>query len=182
MFEENSLAPHGLQTRALTSQRELYITNTFKNDLSLLNAVYEKFSNTIGQVDEIAGITWSLTFQPIVPAITTKSAAKGGNSQGLSGSEGPLVNALLTTSWTLSSDDELINRVAARFVQEVDALAQAKGLFNKYVYLNYANKTQNPIVGYGAASKAKLQAVSQKYDPQGLFQSGVPGGFKLFKQ
>jgi len=93
-----------------------------------------------------------------------------------------LVNALLTTSWALSSDDELINRVAARFVHEVDALAKAKGLFNRFVYLNYANKTQNPIDGYGAVSKANLQAVSRKYDPKGLFQSGVPGGFKLFKR
>jgi hypothetical protein len=26
-----------------------------------------------------------------------------------------------------------------------------------------------------------LQKASKKYDPQGLFQTGVPGGFKLFK-
>ena len=123
-----------------------------------------------------------MTFQPIVPAITSKSAPLGGNSQGLNPSEGPLVNSLLTASWDLSSDDLLVNTVAGEFVDGVNTLAQKAGAFNGFIYLNYANKTQNPIDGYGAANKVKLQAVSKKYDPLGLFQKGVPGGFKLFVQ
>lgn len=121
-----------------------------------------------------------MTFQPIVPAIITKSDSLGGNSQGLSPSEGVLVNALLTASWSLSSDDELVNKVAGGFIEKTDILAQEHGVSHSFIYLNYANKTQNPIDGYGAISKAKLQAVSKKYDPQGVFQRGVPGGFKLF--
>lgn len=91
-----------------------------------------------------------------------------------------MVNALLTASWTLSSDDDLVNRVADEFIRQTNTLAQQRGLSHEFIYLNYANKTQNPIDGYGAASKAKLQAVSKRYDPKGIFQMGVPGGFKLF--
>ena len=166
----------------LTNNRELYITNTFKNDLSFLNTVYGKFNDTIKQIEKVTGITWSLTFQPIVPAITSKSDPLGGNSQGLNPSEGPLVNSLLTASWEISSDDPLVNSVADEFIDGINALAQDAGVFHRFIYFNYANKTQNPIGGYGAASKAKLQAVSKKYDPDGLFQKGVPGGFKLFAQ
>ncbi|KAI0006957.1 hypothetical protein F4779DRAFT_643667 [Xylariaceae sp. FL0662B] len=32
----------------------------------------------------------------------------------------------------------------------------------------------------GAENRQKLRDVSKKYDPDGLFQKGVPGGFKLF--
>jgi hypothetical protein len=35
------------------------------------------------------------------------------------------------------------------------------------------------IEGYGAANVAFLRDVSRKYDPLGVFQKLVPGGFKL---
>jgi hypothetical protein len=47
--------------------------------------------------------------------------------------------------------------------------------------MNYAAKGDDVISSYGAANKAILQKASKKYDPHGLFQTGVPGGFKLFK-
>lgn len=50
------------------------------------------------------------------------------------------------------------------------------------MYMNYAYTSQDPIGSYGEENKAELQRVSNRYDPQGLFQKGVPGGFKLFPQ
>ena len=156
------------------------MTTTFKNDLSLLHIVYERFSRTIKQIENIKEITWSLTFQPIAPAIAARSIAQGGNSQGLDPSDGPLVNILLGSSWTEAADDKLVNETASKFIAGVETLAREKGIHHRFVYLNYADKTQDPIDGYGEANKERLQAVSRKYDPQGLFQKGVPGGFKLF--
>jgi len=49
------------------------------------------------------------------------------------------------------------------------------------VYLNYADRSQDPIAGYGAAIGADLRAVSRKYDPKGVFQESVPGGFRVFR-
>ena len=122
----------------------------------------------------------SLTFQSIVPAITSKSGPRGGNSLGLDPSDGPLVMALLLSFWSDASDDGLVNEVGAKFVDDIETIARATGIYHKFMYLNYANKNQNPIDGYGAASKVDLQAVSKEYDPQGFFQKGVPGGFKLY--
>ena len=164
----------------LPNQRQIYRTTTFKNDLSFLYTVYERFSSTIHQIENLKEITWSLTFQPIAPAIAARSIAQGGNSQGLDPSDGPLVNVLLGSSWTEAGDDELVNETASKFIADVETLAREKGIHHRFVYLNYADKTQNPIDGYGEANKQRLQAVSRKYDPQGLFQKGVPGGFKLF--
>jgi hypothetical protein len=57
--------------------------------------------------------------------------------------------------------------------------AQTLGVDDPYLYLNYAASWQDPINSYGPASVANLQAVSRKYDPSGVFQKQVPGGFKL---
>ena len=63
---------------------------------------------------------------------------------------------------------------------QIETATKAAGVFNAFKYLNYAAGSQDPISGYGAASKSNLQSVSKKYDPSGFFQTGVPGGFKLF--
>ena len=59
------------------------------------------------------------------------------------------------------------------------AAAKAKGKDTDYLYMNYASPYQDPIAGYGAANKAKLKAISKKYDPTGVFEILQPGYFKL---
>lgn len=58
--------------------------------------------------------------------------------------------------------------------------AKELGVFHPYIYMNYAWKDQRVVDGYGQEMKKFLQDVSKKYDPDGLFQKAVPGGFKLF--
>jgi len=53
------------------------------------------------------------------------------------------------------------------------------GVWNEFIYLNYAAPWQKPITSYGQANKNFLQSVSKEYDPNSLFQKAVPGGFKL---
>ena len=67
------------------------------------------------------------------------------------------------------------------YMRQVKAMAVAADLFNEYIYLNYALPSQDPISGYGAANVAALKAASKKYDPEQVFQTLVPGGFKLSK-
>ncbi|KAJ8129084.1 hypothetical protein O1611_g4550 [Lasiodiplodia mahajangana] len=78
--------------------------------------------------------------------------------------------------------------------QAIDALAKVlpseqlvirgspeyKGTKVDYVYMNYASEDQDVIKSYGGENKKFLQETSKKYDPEGLFQKGVPGGWKLF--
>ena len=45
--------------------------------------------------------------------------------------------------------------------------------------MNYAAPFQDPIGSYGKENKSRLQASSKKYDHEGLFQKGVPGGWNL---
>jgi len=57
--------------------------------------------------------------------------------------------------------------------------AKEAGLWNRYLYLNYAEKWQRPIRGYGENNVRMLRRISRKYDPTRTFQEAVVGGFKI---
>lgn len=62
----------------------------------------------------------------------------------------------------------------------LEACAEAQGLLLRFQYLNYAAPFQTPLESYGEENLRFLRAVSEKYDPKGVFQKRVPGGFKLW--
>lgn len=88
---------------------------------------------------------------------------------------------LLEIAWTQPGDDLYINNMAKKLISRIEHATKAAHLFNRYKYLNYAANFQDPISSYGLASKFHLQMTAKKYDPTGVFQTSVPGGFKLFK-
>lgn len=51
---------------------------------------------------------------------------------------------------------------------------------SEFLYLNYADQGQDVIAGYGEGNQMELRRVSRVYDPEGVFQKAVVGGFKLF--
>ena len=160
-------------------RRQMYMTNTFKNDLLFLKSVYAMFKEAALQLSAIPGLAISLTVQPIPPAISSRAAALGGNSLGLDPSDGALVLCLISVTWETTADDAQIASTINSLNSQIVDTAKAKGLFNSWIYLNYAGASQDPISGYGAANKARLRAVSRKYDPDQVFQRNVPGGFKV---
>jgi hypothetical protein len=87
---------------------------------------------------------------------------------------------LLGVTWGDEADDEIINNSVTDLFTKFDAFAASHNGLNPYIYLNYAYETQKPIQSYGATNVEKLQTASKTYDPFGVFQELVPGGFKLF--
>lgn len=162
-------------------RRQQYITNTFKNDLEFLDSIYSMFKQVAPQLSKVSGLAISLTIQPVPPAITAKSGPLGGNSMGLDPSDGALVLCLISATWDTATDDTLVISVAKLINARIVAMAKTKGLWTNWIYLNYADRSQDPISGYGAANQKHLRAVSAKYDPRKVFQKKVPGGFKLFR-
>ena len=138
------------------------------------------WNTTTQSLTDVQDLIYPLTWEPIPAAITAKTASLGGNSLGLDPSAGPLVLCVVSVSWSLASDDARIIAATKDLFAKIDKAATAAGLFNRFKYLNYATSWQDPIGGYGPENKARLRAVSRKYDPAGLFQKAVPGGFKLF--
>lgn len=161
-------------------RRQLFMTATYANSAKMMSNIFDIANSTVQDLLDVPELVFSLSFQPMPTEITSKAKSRGGNSLGLSGAEGNLFNFLLNVSWNSQADDERIYSQAKALFDKAECVAKELGVYNEYVYLNYAAPWQDPITGYGAASKAYLQAVSKKYDPKGIFQTQVPGGFKLF--
>ncbi|PQE05921.1 oxidoreductase FAD-binding protein [Rutstroemia sp. NJR-2017a BVV2] len=163
-----------------TSQRVSYMNTVIKADNATLQEASTIYTTALSNITSIAGLIGSLTLQPYPVSLLRKSVEHGGNSLGLSPSDGPLVSVLLLTTWQNKSDDEIIFNTMRGVLENIKKVAVAKNTAVDYVFMNYAAAFQDPISSYGAESKRKLQHVSKKYDPEGVFQKGVPGGFKLF--
>ncbi|KAI9750569.1 MAG: methionyl-tRNA synthetase [Chaenotheca gracillima] len=162
------------------SLRERFTTITVGNKASILEEAFNIFNSTLQTVIDAPGLVYALSLQAIPSSIRQQSTNLGGNSLGIPPSEGPLCVILLSTGWSDITDDDRLEAAAKSWYAQLSEAARASGLDNDWIYLNYAAEFQDPIKGYGVKNKANLQAVSRKYDPSGIFQKAVPGGFKLF--
>lgn len=82
--------------------------------------------------------------------------------------------------WTDAADDDAVNAAANAWLRESNAATVKAGLESEFLYLNYADRGQDVIRGYGEGNRKELRRVSKVYDPEGVFQKAVVGGFKLF--
>ena len=137
-------------------------------------------NTTLQGFKDARGLIYSLAYEALPSSITSRAASSGSNILGLDPTAGPLVLALQTVQWANAADDEVINAAVRSIWSQADAIAQRRNLMNRWIYLNYAAQDQDVIGSYGWVNKDKLQKASRKYDPTGIFQKNVPGGWKLF--
>ena len=159
--------------------RQAFWTWTVKLDKDLAASTKDIFYEEITAITDAADLVAAVSLQVITEPILEKMTVRGGNALGLSATDGPLMNVLITLSWSNIADDSRLNQFAAKVKDRAVAIAKAKGKEVAYLYMNYASPWQDPVAGYGKASKAKLQKVSKKYDPTGVFEKLQPGYFKL---
>ena len=145
----------------------------------MLTESFQTWNKSIEAFSKIEGLEAILFFEP-VPQVGYQNTPLGPNVLGLDQDHGGLVVVGVAVGWTNESDDALVTQVAQQIIAEIDEQAKELGEFFDFIYLNYAMNWQNVIGSYGAENVATLQKVSKKYDPNGVFQKGVPGGYKLF--
>ena len=160
-------------------RRQEFATTTIKNDLPTLQAAHTAYRDAIKTIrkHKIKGMSWTLVLQPLLPTWTRKG---DGNPMGLNdGDEDPLVVVSFTVNWALGKDDEVVQRITEEAIKQIEACAREKGTDHRFLYLNYCAKWQKPFEGYGERNLEFLKGVSRDVDPEGLFQKGCRGGFKL---
>ena len=81
--------------------------------------------------------------------------------------------------WGDPADDAQVLSIIQGINSKAAELAKSRGLYNRYLYENYAYITQDVISSYGPENKARLIEISHKYDPDQVFQILQPGYFKL---
>ena len=152
------------------------------NDLQTLQALYSAFNSSVASIEHIPGISWSVTLEPLPKAFLQASASQGGNVLGLD--VNPKGNALIlcdsSFTWKDDKDTALVRKTGLNLLNDIIKSAKQLGTYNRWVDVNHADFSQDPIPSYGSANQAFLQGVSRKYDPAQVFQKAVPGGFKVF--
>lgn len=153
---------------------------TVKADVATLLAGSEAWKAALEPIKAFEGLICSYTLQPYARSLLEASTKKGGNSLGLDATLGPVVSVAFLMYWNNKNDDEKILGTFRGVLDKMTEDAKSRGTFVDFTYMNYSYTFQDPISSYGAENKQRLQEVSKKYDPEGIFQKGVPGGWKLF--
>ncbi|KAK0636070.1 hypothetical protein B0T17DRAFT_612854 [Bombardia bombarda] len=120
-----------------------------------------------------------MIYQPIPLNVLRAMQANGGNALGLTPSDGPLMIVQLSVSWASSALDEVVESSCKDLIGSVNALAAKRKLGNGFVYVNYADSSQDVFASYGKENLARLRLVAKKWDPKGLYQKLWRGYFKV---
>ena len=159
--------------------RQQFWTWTTKLDLDIATQTVDLFIQEAKAVSDAANLTSALSLQVLTEPILEKTKMNGGNALGLDPEGGPLMLGLVSIQWRDAADDERLEKYAARVKDGSVAIAKEAGKSSDYLYMNYGSPYQDVVASYGTDNKARLKAISKKYDPTGVFEVLQPGYFKL---
>ncbi|KFA77966.1 hypothetical protein S40288_07713 [Stachybotrys chartarum IBT 40288] len=125
--------------------------------------------------------TTAFIYQPLPAYFSQIGHRKGGNVMGLGQIQS---NAILFQSGIAIYNGDEAALAYARvelhaMIAKLQEAAVAEGVAAGWVYMNYADASQNPLGGSGEENVAFMRQVADMYDPEGWWQRRVPGGFKL---
>lgn len=166
--------------------RNVWLTSSFDNNADIMKYAVETYTvltETLGEVlSEDSGYNLLCMFQPLTRAIAERGLEQGGNIMGLdkyTQERGDGQMFLLTLAVKGADQEALARPYMAAYMADLEAKAKELDVHWDWQYLNYADKTQDPISSFGADAIAHMKAVSKKYDPWGVFQGLRASGFKL---
>ncbi|KAK6850173.1 hypothetical protein PG990_000899 [Apiospora arundinis] len=167
--------------------RNVWFAHTVVNDPAILKFITEQHNAFIKSWKaEVGDDSFSLytPLQPMPSVLFAHGAAQGdGNVLGMNATTMRGRNCILHQAFLvfegspeleaearrrMTTYRETVKRESVRTATDVD-----------FEYLNYADKTQNPLRTYGADNVAFMRSVAAKYDPEGTLRRRMPGGFKI---
>ncbi|KAI1323092.1 FAD-binding domain-containing protein [Xylariaceae sp. FL0255] len=158
-------------------------TLMFNNDPRIARKSVELHNRFVASLNELMGPSdffTQLFLQPF-PSYRWGYGAKGGGN--VLGLDNLTNNALLYTAGVgLMSEDgprDQANALMITMRQELEDYAKEVGGSMEFVYMNYAGADQIPISTYGKENIELIRDVAKRYDPTGVFQTLIPGGFKI---
>lgn len=121
-------------------------------------------------------------FQPLPALFGRNSAAAGGNVMGVERQACDGVLFLATAMVRTAEQEAFAYPLVRAWVDGVREFARSVdggGGLLEWCYLNYADKSQDPLASYGEENLRLLRDVAKRYDPDEVFQKLCPGGFKI---
>jgi hypothetical protein len=87
---------------------------------------------------------------------------------------------MITSIWENEEDDDAVYSFVKKAAETIQRETEKLGLYNPFVYINDAARTQKPFetLGHGK-SLPRLKHIQQKYDPDGFWRNKLQHGFAL---
>lgn len=167
---------------------------TFKLDdhgkiIKKATQVHEKLVDQIKVLVPDGNFTVYVIMQPFCASFAKHSVARGGNMFGTEHLQDDCVLMIAAVEVATVELKEAAFPIFKAGIDEIEAFAKAcpgedgelRDLSVEFRYLNYCDGSQDPLATYGAENIKKMRDAAAKYDPTGVFQNRVPGGFKISK-
>jgi hypothetical protein len=124
--------------------------------------------------------TTFLFFEPTPAFIGNISRAAGGNMLGLEDVQDNYIVYVFGIAVNgTAAQAAIAQRETSVLTARVKGLSQEKDDDMDFVYMNYADASQDPIGSYGGGNIQYIRDVAQLYDPRGVFQTKFSQGFKV---
>ncbi|RWA08866.1 hypothetical protein EKO27_g6226 [Xylaria grammica] len=160
-------------------------TLTFNNDKRIVQYAVELHAQLVDAVKKLMApedFFTQMFFQPLPSYRWPIGQRNGGNVLGLDDLENDAI--LFTVGVGVIPDDaprEQAHALVKELKNKLAAYAKSVRGDVDFIYMNYADVDQDPLGSYGAANIELIRDVAAKYDPTGVFQTRVPGGYKISK-
>ncbi|KAI8628514.1 FAD-binding domain-containing protein [Xylariaceae sp. FL1651] len=161
------------------------LTLTFNNNPRILNRCIELHTELVESLKSMMApedFFTQMFFQPLPSYRWPIGQQRGGNVLGL---DNLTNNAILYTAGVGLIEDSMPLEAAHTQLRimaaQVENFAKSVQGDMDFIYLNYADIDQDPLGSYGASNVQFLKDVAARYDPTGVFQTRIPGGFKVSK-
>ncbi|KAH4050217.1 hypothetical protein HBI56_063040 [Parastagonospora nodorum] len=160
-------------------KRWQFATISFGNSAEMMEDFFQMANETIQPFLTLPGFLLSVAYQPL----PTLMSERYGEVDSL----GPIQTQgnMFYIHWAMSVDgsevetDRKFEKVTRDLFQRAEAKAREKGLRRDFLQLTYADRWQDVLSSRSNGTLKELWRVSKEYDPTGMFQKQVPGGFKL---
>ncbi|OJD36444.1 fad linked oxidase-like protein [Diplodia corticola] len=163
----------------LSPARRQIVSIAHKYSLESYKESYATYLNLSSQVTSDFNGSLAYGVQPFTSAAVKQSQQRGGNPLNLTDVSQDWFTA--TIQWEDAGDDEAALNAIQALGESVRVTSEQHGAGLPLRFMNDANLEQNVLGSYGAGNLARLRDISEKYDPQQLFQTLQNNGYLLSK-
>lgn len=163
----------------LVVPRWTYGAITFLQDEQLYIDVAKIAQNATLRLSSINGGSLVFQPQPISTAMLNNSLTRGTSPLTASLENKAQIWLELDFGWNYKSDDSRMGEILEETLAQIEKLAKLRRLHSEFIFLNDAYLSQDPLRSFGTNTFRKLKRIARTYDPMGIFQSRLAGGFKL---
>ncbi|KAF2447363.1 FAD-binding domain-containing protein [Karstenula rhodostoma CBS 690.94] len=164
--------------------RDIWFTMTIANNAEIFAKIvelHEAFVNEWKTLTSDNDFITQCMFQSIPTVFSVHSVERGGNVMGLDSEDRNAIMVLLDIAVKTAEEEAIARPLLRSYGEQMEAFAVSKDGLVSWKFLNYADSYQDPLASYGSANVEKIRAAAKKFDPEGVFQTKAPGGFKISK-